>query len=165
MSYPRDLAILLLALTSGCRTVAFTDGAALTVLGTPPAPVAAPAPPPRPERIELRDKIHFARNSARILADSYGVLDEVAVTILSTTEIDKIRIEGHASSDGNDKHNLFLSADRAESVRQYLIGQGVADEKLVSKGFGEARPISDNETRQGREENRRVELHIVEWAS
>jgi outer membrane protein OmpA-like peptidoglycan-associated protein len=153
--------LLLLSLVA-CRSVAFTDQASLLIEGTA-APVVAEPAAPRPERIELRDKIQFAYDSDRILADSYPVLDEVVDAIEAHQDIAKIRIEGHASADGNDRHNLMLSAARAESVRKYLVDKGIDAQRLVAEGFGELRPIADNTTPQGREENRRVELHIVEW--
>ena len=160
MSLP-NVRLLLLVSLAGCRAVTFSDHVGFAIEGTAPPVVAEPEP--RPDRIELRDKIQFAFNSDEILADSYPVLDEVADTIEEHVDIEKIRIEGHASADGNDRHNLLLSAARAEAVRRYLVDKGVAAERLVAEGYGEERPIADNTTPEGREENRRVELHIVEW--
>jgi OOP family OmpA-OmpF porin len=144
-----------------CAPRVFHDGTTIAVTGTVrPEPVAAAVP----ERIELRDKVQFAKNSARILETSHAVLDEAAAEIASHPTIRRIRIEGHASADGNDQHNLELSARRAESVRSYLVGKGIAADILVAEGFGETRPVADNESPEGREANRRVELHVLETA-
>jgi hypothetical protein len=138
---------------------------ALQMIGTTIAIV--PSAPPKvqiavPDRIELREKVQFAKDSARILEVSHAVLDEAVAEIQAHPTIRKIRVEGHASADGNDAHNLDLSARRAASVREYLVSKGVPADLLVAEGFGETRPIADNETSEGREANRRVELHVVE---
>jgi OOP family OmpA-OmpF porin len=141
-------------------------------MGTlPPPPPAAepepePEPPPRVElkdnKIEIHEKVQFEYNSANILEVSHSLLNEVGDVIKKTPRIKKIQVEGHVSSDGSDDYNMRLSDKRAKAVRAYLITQGVAKEKLVAKGFGETKPIADNETEAGREKNRRVEFNIVE---
>ncbi|MEM6995836.1 MAG: OmpA family protein [Myxococcota bacterium] len=146
---------------AGCGARVFSDATVIDIIADAP-PEPEPEPVAMPEQIELGDKVRFARNSARILSESHPVLDEVATKIKDAPEITKIRIEGHASADGNDDHNLTLSSKRAASVLDYLVAQGVESERLTSEGFGETRPVADNDTAEGREENRRVELHIVE---
>ncbi|MNY77910.1 Outer membrane porin F precursor [compost metagenome] len=69
-------------------------------------------------------------------------------------------MDGHTDSVGSDAYNQGLSERRAASVVDYLIGQGVAAEKLSSQGFGESKPIEDNGTDAGRAQNRRVEIHV-----
>lgn len=145
---------------TGCRPRVFADSAGFQIVGHAPPPVVVEAPVP--SRIELREKVQFAKDSHRILEVSHSVLDEAAATILGEPRIRRIRVEGHASSDGNDSHNLDLSARRARAVRQYLILKGVPDHKLVSEGYGETKPIADNETPEGREANRRVEINVIE---
>lgn len=147
----------------GCKPRVFSDANVLAVIGEAPPPPVEEEPPP-PEQIELREKVQFAVNSSRILSESYPVLDEVADKIASAPDIRRIRIEGHASSDGNDDRNMKLSADRAAAVRKYLIKAGIAEDMLESEGYGETQPIADNDTPEGREANRRVELHVVERA-
>lgn len=153
----------LVTVTAGCKPRVFSDANVLAVIGEAPPPPMEEEPPP-PETIELREKVQFAVNSARILEESYPVLDEVAEKITAASDIRRIRIEGHASADGNDDHNMKLSADRAASVRKYLVKAGIAEDMLESEGYGETQPIADNETPEGREANRRVELHVVERA-
>jgi len=158
---------------AGCGGVTvFQDQTPVAVMGTlpkpepPPEPEEPPEPPPRVElkedRIEIHEKVQFEYNSANILEVSHSLLNEVADVIKKTPRIKKIRVEGHASADGSDEYNMKLSDRRAKAVRAYLITQGVDEKKLVAKGFGETKPIADNDTEEGREKNRRVEFNIVE---
>jgi outer membrane protein OmpA-like peptidoglycan-associated protein len=154
------LASLAMSLALGaCAPRVFSDSAAFSIAATP---TAAPVQAAVPARIELREKVQFARDSDRILEVSHAVLDEAVAEILAEPRIRKIRVEGHASADGNDAHNLDLSTRRAQAVRRYLTEHGVAEEVLVAEGLGEANPIADNTTPEGRESNRRVELHVIE---
>lgn len=71
----------------------------------------------------------------------------------------RISIEGHTDATGDDAHNLSLSERRALSVRTFLVEQyGIAGERLEAKGLGEAKPVDGNDTPEGRQNNRRVEL-------
>ena len=74
----------------------------------------------------------------------------------------RIEIHAHTDSMGEVAYNQSLSEKRANSVRDYMIGKGVAAERMVAKGYGETQPIADNGTRDGRAENRRVELKVIE---
>ena len=67
-------------------------------------------------------------------------------------------IEGHTSSDGDDEKNLILSKERAKAVKEYLIGIGVDPDRLKTEGYGEEKPLSDNDTMEGRILNRRVQF-------
>ena len=167
-----------LAALSGCAgTKVFEGQTALAVMGTPPAapapPPPEPAPEPKPEeppprvevrdnKIEIREKIQFEYNKSKIKEESHGLLNEIADVIKKNPHIQKIQVEGHASSDGNDNYNMRLSSARAKAVRTYLVGKGIKAEKLVAKGFGETKPIADNATDEGKEKNRRVEFNILE---
>jgi len=82
--------------------------------------------------------------------------------IQDNSYIKKIQIEGHASAEGDAKHNLKLSDDRAKSVRKYLVEHGVNEDRLIAKGFGITKPLASNDTEEGREKNRRVEFNILE---
>jgi len=129
---------------------------------------AQPALPPPPkkakiveERIEITEKVQFAYNKAEILAASDDLLNDVATVMKQHPEVKKIRIEGHASSEGNDKYNKDLSDRRAKAVMEFLVDAGVDPERMEAIGYGEERPIADNETEEGREKNRRVEFNII----
>ncbi len=112
------------------------------------------------QKIELKQKIFFAFNKAKILSKSFEMLNEVGMAMKDKQEI-RVRIEGHTDSKGSDRYNKKLSEQRAKSVRMYLIKQGVDPSRMVSIGYGEERPIADNDTEEGREMNRRVEFYIL----
>ena len=71
-----------------------------------------------------------------------------------------LEVEGHTDSVGSDSSNLRLSENRANSVREFLIGQGIVGSSIGSHGFGESQPVSTNDTSTGRQQNRRVELVV-----
>lgn len=112
--------------------------------------------------IEILDKVYFDSNKATIKTRSHDVLNQVASILKANPQITKIRIEGHTDSRGKDAHNLDLSKRRAEAVRYYLTQRGLTGERLAAEGFGETKPIATNDTKAGREENRRVEFNIAE---
>ena len=116
------------------------------------------------ERIDIREQVFFEYDKAVIKPESYGLLNEVASLIISHPEILRIRIEGHTDDKGSDSYNLKLSQARADSVRDYLIRQGVPAVRLYSIGYGETRPIADNKTASGQALNRRVVFYIEERA-
>lgn len=112
--------------------------------------------------LQILDIVYFKTNSDVILKKSYPLLNNVAAVVNAQTRISKIRVEGHTDSQGDDTANLDLSQRRAASVKAYLIGKGVAAERLDSEGFGESQPVDTNDTKAGRAKNRRVEFKIVE---
>lgn len=132
----------------------------------PPPPKEEPKPPSRVEvrdnKIEIHEKIQFALGKAEIKEESFGLLDEIVKVITENPHIKKIAIIGYASSDGDDNFNKKLSDARAKAVRAYLTEKGIKKDMLTAEGMGEADPIADNETEEGREKNRRVEFNIVE---
>jgi outer membrane protein OmpA-like peptidoglycan-associated protein len=69
-------------------------------------------------------------------------------------------VEGHTDSVGTDASNQLLSERRGESVRDYLVGQGMAGSSISTKGLGRSQPVASNDTAAGRQQNRRVELVI-----
>ncbi len=153
--------LLLLLCCVACAPRVFNDTSTLAILGSAPEPVAEA----EPATIELPEKVRFAQSSDRILRYSYAMLDDVAETIKQAEGITKIRVEGHASSEGDDQLNLELSTRRAAAVREYLVARGVDPGVLESEGFGEAQPIASNRTEEGRAANRRVELRVIERTS
>ena len=114
----------------------------------------------RRDRIELKQQIHFQPNRARILRDSYEVLDEVAEALRDASVT--VRIEGHTDNVGKRKENVTLSQARADAVKEYLIRGGVGEKQLTAMGYGPKRPIASNSTRAGRTLNRRVEFRLEE---
>jgi outer membrane protein OmpA-like peptidoglycan-associated protein len=114
----------------------------------------------RADKIELKQKIHFQTAKATIMPDSFAMLNEVA-DVLKKKDAIRVRIEGHTDSRGGMKYNMKLSQSRADSVRMYLIKEGVDPSHMESRGFGPTQPIADNRTEKGREQNRRVEFIIT----
>jgi len=112
-------------------------------------------------QLEILDKVFFRVNKATIRPRSFPLLNNVADVLNAHTEIESVRVEGHTDSQGDDDYNLDLSQRRAEAVVDYLVGRGVARERLEPVGFGETRPIDRNNTKAGRAANRRVEFQIV----
>jgi outer membrane protein OmpA-like peptidoglycan-associated protein len=146
-------------------TTTFQDTTPIRIAVAPPPP---PAPPPpekqvkiRDNRIELGQKIQFAYDKAEILPASFALMDELAKVMQENPQVQKVSIEGHASDEGEEKHNLLLSKARAEAVRVYLASKGVSAERMSSTGYGETRPLVSNDSDAGREQNRRVEFHIT----
>lgn len=110
------------------------------------------------ERFILRD-VQFATGSARLLQASFGVLDSLAEQLLSNPEW-KLEITGHTDNQGQPEENLKLSIKRSKAVADYLAKKGVAAVRIKNEGRGDAEPIEDNETEEGRSLNRRVEFTI-----
>jgi large repetitive protein len=108
--------------------------------------------------------IHFETGSAVIHSDSEAILQELAAVITGHPEIIQLSIDGHTDNKGNPAKNLKLSQDRAESVRTFLVGLGIAGERLVAHGYGDQQPIADNNNADGRTRNRRVEFNIMSTA-
>jgi outer membrane protein OmpA-like peptidoglycan-associated protein len=134
----------------------------------PPPPEPEPEPPPtvvvKEERIELDRTIQFVSGSARLLDDSKVLLDDVVKVLDEHPEILMVRVEGHTDSKSSLRKNLKLSTKRAKAVRKYLIDHGISRRRLIAKGFGEGEPIADNDTEEGRFQNRRVDLRILKRA-
>jgi len=107
--------------------------------------------------------VNFENNSARLLPESLAVLDAVAVDLKRYPRL-KVEVQGHTDSVGSDAYNQKLSQSRAESVRERLVAQGVGAGQLSAKGYGEARPVTTNATPEGRAQNRRVAMEVLENA-
>lgn len=105
--------------------------------------------------------VTFELNSANLKPESRTVLDSVASDLKKYPRL-KIELQGHTDSSGSDALNLRLSQQRADSVRTYLIDQGVPSAELVSRGYGETQPIEDNKTEAGRAKNRRVVMSVLD---
>lgn len=108
-------------------------------------------------RIRLPGAILFDFDRAEIRADAERTLGEVAATLGQLGDR-TVRIEGHTDSIASDEYNLGLSARRAEAVRAWLAGHGVAAGRMTAVGRGESQPVADNASAEGRQLNRRVEI-------
>lgn len=110
--------------------------------------------------IQLKGDHSFAYNSSEVLPEGKLVLKQLSALLVDLPK-SQVFIGGHTDSSGSDEYNKKLSMQRAESVALFFINQGVDEARVGAFGFGEKAPISDNATRQGREENRRIELRIT----
>ena len=151
-----------------------------------PAPVAVtPAPRPRPvvvkekpcytleeindmmvrgESVEGKticaiDAINFDFGKSTIKSESHDYLNQLATTLIRTNA--KIEVKGHTDNVGTEEFNMKLSKDRAKAVMDYLINRGVDKNKLTYSYYGMSRPLTTNDTEEGRTMNRRVEFEIL----
>jgi OOP family OmpA-OmpF porin len=105
--------------------------------------------------------VTFETNSATLTGQSDTVLNKVADDLKKHPRL-KVELQGHTDSVGSDAYNQKLSARRAAAVRDYLVQQGVSPTQLTSKGYGESVPVGDNKTAEGRAQNRRVVMSVLE---
>ena len=115
-----------------------------------PVPVAAP------QKLVL-EGVNFDNDQATLKTDAMAILDQAAAN-LKTWGDTKVEVAGHTDSQSSDAYNMSLSQRRADAVRSYLVGKGVAADRLTAKGYGESSPVASNDTEEGRYKNRRVEL-------
>ena len=104
--------------------------------------------------------LYFEIGTTELTEDSFFELDKV-VTFLNKNTTIVVEISGHTDDMGSSEYNLNLSQGRSESVVEYLVGKGIPVERMVAKGYGEERPIADNEAYGGKAKNRRVEFKII----
>ena len=139
--------------------------------GAPPPPVSAPPPPaPKPmarpepviKKTVVLPGVNFAFNRADLLPAAKEILDREVVPELKAESNLTARIEGHTDAVGSDSYNQALSEKRANSVRDYLISQGISSSRLETRGYGESQPVADNDSAIGRAKNRRVEIKVLE---
>ena len=157
----------------------------------PPPPAAPPPPPPNPDLdgdgvlnehdkcpntrpgavvdldgceveavIEL-DGVYFDFDEATLKPEGMAVLNGAAA-LLQKHERVVVEVAGHTDSKGSDEYNQGLSERRANSVKDYLVRKGVKASRLSARGYGESRPVASNDTEEGRAENRRVELVVLD---
>jgi outer membrane protein OmpA-like peptidoglycan-associated protein len=110
--------------------------------------------------LNMPGNITFATNSADLNAGFFDVLNSVALVVNEFNQT-VIEIAGHTDSTGTDQYNQQLSERRAAAVAAYLGTRSVRQDRIITVGEGEARPIASNDTDAGRQQNRRVELTLV----
>ncbi|MCF6325818.1 MAG: OmpA family protein [Devosiaceae bacterium] len=113
------------------------------------------------ERFLADNSIEFETASARIASDSANTLQELAL-LVNRCPTARVNVEGHTDNQGDFGSNLKLSSDRADSVVEALIELGVSSDRLFAVGFGQDRPVADNDTEEGRQQNRRIEIKIID---
>ena len=105
-------------------------------------------------------RIKFSTASTSLTTPSRVILSEVAALIRKHS-VNGIEIIGHTDNTGEADHNLILSQKRAETVKKYLIDDGVEAHLLSARGYGSSQPVSDNTSASGRAKNRRVEFKVI----
>lgn len=133
----------------------------LPVSPPPVAPAQAPPPPPVVRRKVVPRAVYFDFDKSNIRPDAEDTLNE-AIRIIKDTGYRVVVCEGHTDSRGTDEYNNALSLRRAGSVRDYLIAGGIPASAITIQGFGESQPVATNDTDDGRQQNRRVELRVSE---
>ena len=111
------------------------------------------------ERTERLPGVTFKRDSAELREEAKPILDVIADRLVKENK--PLEIAGHTSSTGPAKHNMTLSQARADAVRDYLISRGVTRSNLIAKGYGMNQPIATNDTQEGRNANKRVEIRYL----
>lgn len=149
-----------------------------------PEPVAAPAPAPAPVAIAAPapnlptpgtvddfiyqsggdSRVYFAYNQYRLSADALNSLRAQAEWLKTYTNATVV-LEGNADERGTREYNLALGARRAESVKSYLVGQGVAPSRLTTVSYGKERPIDGRSSEEGWARNRNTNTNIVSGAA
>jgi outer membrane protein OmpA-like peptidoglycan-associated protein len=110
------------------------------------------------EQIEVNERIEFDTNKATLRPESNKILTRVLNVILAHPEITKLSIGGHTDNVGTPRYNKKLSARRAAAVVRWLVKHGVAKSRLRAESFGQNKPVGDNNTESGRQNNRRVDF-------
>jgi outer membrane protein OmpA-like peptidoglycan-associated protein len=114
------------------------------------------------KEIAIRDQIQFALDSSVILPQSFGLLTEVADTLIRHGEIKRVEVQGHTDNSGAPEHNRALSQERAEAVSAWLVQHGVSADRLEARGYGQEKPLVPNVTEANRGRNRRVQFIILD---
>ena len=115
----------------------------------------------QPSKTFILENVNYETGKALLDEDSYPVLDEL-VAYLNRRDDQRIEIGGHTDNVGTAANNLKLSMERAVTVMQYLISKGISPSRLEAKGYGMTVPIESNKTDEGRAQNRRTEVKILD---
>jgi len=114
-----------------------------------------------PRKLVL-EGLRFDANRGELLPESFPELDRAVSILKNKWGVTRVEVGGHTDGRGSDALNLALSQRRAESVRQYLVAQGLSPDRLIARGYGKSQPVADNESQAGRARNRRVELISID---
>ena len=140
------------------------DGALQPAPAVAPAPAAvAPAPAPAPavaSKVTFAADAFFDFDKAVLKPEGKAKLDDVASKV-KDINLEVVIAVGHTDSTGAAGYNQALSNRRAEAVKAYLVSKGIESNRIYTEGKGEAQPVADNKTKEGRAKNRRVEVEVV----
>lgn len=132
---------------------------------TPPPPPPPPAPKPAPaapkaEKVTYAADAFFDFDKAVLKPEARAKLDDL-VDKTRAIALEVVIAVGHTDATGPGSYNQQLSVRRANAVKEYLVGKGIAANRVYTEGKGENQPVADNRTREGRAKNRRVEIEVV----
>jgi OOP family OmpA-OmpF porin len=128
--------------------------------GVPVAQAEAPVVAPTATKVVLNADTFFDFDKATLKPEGRQMLDQVASQV-DTINLETLIATGHTDSIGTEAYNLKLSQRRADTVKNYLISRGISADRIYVEGKGESMPVASNSTREGRAQNRRVEIEIV----
>jgi outer membrane protein OmpA-like peptidoglycan-associated protein len=114
-----------------------------------------------PAKSFVLEDCNFETGKATLEESSYAVLDEL-VAYLVRKDDERIEVGGHTDNVGTAAKNLVLSQDRANTVRAYLLTKGIDPSRVTAKGYGMTKPVESNATADGRAQNRRTEVTILQ---
>ena len=124
------------------------------------APAPAPAAAPVSEKVTFEADAFFAFDKAVLQPAGKAKLEDL-VSKLQGTDIEVVIATGHTDWTGTDAYNQKLSVRRAEAVKAFLVSKGLPAERVFAEGKGEKQPVASNKTKDGRAQNRRVEVEVV----
>jgi len=113
-----------------------------------------------PTKVYTLRNVHFDTGKATLRPESFAALNDLFEVMRNKKKM-VIEIAGHTDDVGDDESNMRLSQARAETVRNYLVGKGIAKERVTAKGYGETQPAVSNDSDKGRQQNRRTEVRII----
>jgi OOP family OmpA-OmpF porin len=157
-----------LAATTGCGSAKSADELATAgamaafveevfLEKAPMKPAPAPLPVPQPKISWILSGVNFDLNKAVVRQDAKDILQN-DIKILKENPQIRVEVQGHTCDLGDAAYNMDLSDRRANAIKDYLISQGIAADRLTAKGYGEERPRFPNDSEANRAKNRRVEL-------
>ena len=126
----------------------------------PPPPPPPAAPQPTSEKVTFAADTFFGFDRAVLKDEGKQKLDDI-VNQLDGVALEVIVAVGHTDSVGPEAYNQRLSVRRAGAVKAYLVSKGIEANRVYTEGKGEAQPVADNKTKDGRAKNRRVEIEVV----
>jgi len=136
---------------------AFVEEVFLEKAPMKPAPAPAPLPVPQPKISWILSGVNFDLNKAVVRQDAKDILQN-DIKILKENPQIRVEVQGHTCDLGDAAYNMDLSDRRANAIKDYLISQGIAADRLTARGYGEERPRFPNDSEANRAKNRRVEL-------
>ena len=146
---------------TGAASLSRLLGVGIVLAGAAAAGQSRPSYRVERGQLVLPSRIAFAGSGDTLLPESTAALEHVRGFLTDRQDVTLARIEGHTDAQGGAAANQALSERRALAVARWLVAHGVACKRLIPAGFGESKPIADNRTREGRDQNRRMVVVVA----